>query len=143
MTRASAVLIVAGCAYLLSWFLPVTDGFPGWQAFRAALSPIWPVDTYGHQGPYYAAFFIASAFTNVVFVALLVDLATGRRLGLRPTVSILVVAMALNLYWLIVLGDDRADLRVGYYLWVCSFFFLIVGARVPAGSKPSFGAREE
>lgn len=130
MTRASAVLVVAGCAYLLSWFLPVTDGFPGWQAFRAALSPIWPVDTYGIRGPYYAAFSVASAFTNVVFVALLVDVATRRRLSLRTTVSILVVATGLNLFWLIVTGDDRADLRIGYYLWVCSFLLLIVGARL-------------
>lgn len=129
--RASAVLVVAGSTYALAWFLPVLDGFPGWKAFRVALSPIWPFETYGVEPAYYALLTVSSALTNVVFVALIVDLATRRRLGVRTAVWTLALAVALNLYWLVIVGAGRADLGIGYYLWVCSFLILIVGAWRP------------
>lgn len=135
--RASAVLAVAGCAYVLSWFLPVTDGFPGWQAFRTSLGPIWPYPGYVAMPWNFALMAVSSALTNVVFVALFVDLATRRRLGRPPVVLTLAVAAALNLYWLGFTGEARADLRIGYYLWVCSFLFLLVLACISTESKPS------
>jgi len=133
MTRASAVLVVAGCAYLLSWFLPVTDGFPGWQAFRASLGPIWPYESSELLPWPYVVVAASGALTNVLFVAVFVDLATRRRLGRVPVVLALAVAAGINLCWLVITGDGRTDLRIGYYLWVCSFLILI-GAAVSLGA---------
>lgn len=140
--RVPTVLIVAGCLYVLSWFLPVMDGLPGWLAFCASLSPIWPFE--GHQiVPWnFALMAVSSALTNVVFVLLFVDLATGRRLGRPLTVLLLAVATALDLYWLGFTGEDRADLRIGYYLWVCSFGILVVGACIPVRSNSSIRSPE-
>lgn len=128
MTRASAILALAGLAFALSWFLPVMEGFPGWQAFRVSLSPIWPFEGYEVRPWSFALLTVSSALTNVVFIALMVDLATRRRLSTRAVVWILAIATALDLYWLVFTGEDRTDLRIGYYLWLCSFFLLIVGA---------------
>ena len=57
------------------------------------------------------------------------------------------VALGLGVFFVAFQGFEWAQLLAqGLTLTssrVGSFFFLIVGARVPAGSKPSFGAREE
>lgn len=126
---------VAVVAHALSWFLPVIDDYRGWQAFRVALTPIVPYETFASGRIWYEGVLGAgSALTNVLFVAALVALAAARPTWLRASTWGLMGAAVLNLYWLAMMGDDRGELRIGYYLWVASFPVLALATHL--GSHP-------
>jgi hypothetical protein len=136
------MIVACAVAYAVSWFLPVVKGgatitggaLPGWEAFRIALSSLWPIvgvrliaESLG------AALAVASALTNLLFLGMAVRLSRGAR-G-RSGFAVLVAAAVLNAHWF-VLGDERGDLRAGYYLWVASFVALAWAARAGA-SRPA------
>lgn len=119
------MLCAAVVAHALSWSLPVIDDYRGWQAFRVALTPIVPYDDFSSGGVWYERVLsIASGLTNVLFLAALLALATARARWLPVSTRGLIAAAVLNLYWFVMMGDDRGELRIGYYLWVGSFLVL-------------------
>ena len=50
--------------------LPVVYDDRGWQAFRVALSPLWPYEDFRIEPGLLLVLSVASALTNVLFVAL-------------------------------------------------------------------------
>lgn len=132
--KSRAILIgMAWLLYAVSWFLPVIDGgttlsqgeLPGWEAFRVALG-----------GNFLE---VSSALTNFVMIASPVIL-LGRFDRLKvalPWLSIL--AALLNMQWFI-LSENRAELRVGYYLWCASFFILVAGCLLNLRAGRAAGA---
>ena len=122
------IVRLAALLWLASWLLPVFDGLLGWQAFRYALSSLWPYQ--GHQSNEVddAVPHVLSAATNVVFIILAAHVELGRvtRAGLFLRVAI--ACLLLNVYWLVQLvrDDSAAVLEVGYYAWLAAFALLIV-----------------
>jgi hypothetical protein len=128
----------AALLWLVSWLLPAFDGIMGWQAFRYALSSLWPY--HGHQSNEVddAIPHVLSAFTNVVFIILAAHVELGRvtRAGLFLRVAI--ACFLLNIYWLVQLvrDDSAGALEVGYYAWLAAFALLVVsGVSIHRTSK--------
>jgi hypothetical protein len=114
----------AAC-WLLSWFLPVIEGYRGWAAFRAAL-----------EAPFRAEFpvrgddvvpQVLSALSHVAFVVLFAN--WQRRQVTRPQLflKIAIACLLLNLYWLVEMlrAGERSALLVGYYLWLAAFALMV------------------
>lgn len=141
ITRAKVFWVLAVIANALGWVLPVIEDdkrvYRGANAFRVALSPLWPYEQFRMPAGYMMWLSVASALTNVVFVAMAaylwprVSRATGSRLG----VFVLGAATLLNLHWTVTMQDNAADLTIGYYVWVVSFVLLLLAAH------PVFAAR--
>jgi len=129
MNRRTVLLIAAACGFVLGWVLPVLDDYRGWQAFRVALSPLWPYENFGFDAWYSAVLTVASGLTNAVFVGVFLDVVLWRRASTRVIGWALIAATVLNLHWLARAGEDFVDLRVGYYVWVLSFPLLALAAR--------------
>ena len=49
MQRRSILVVGAALAFVGGWVLPVIDDHRGWQAFRVALSPVWPYENFGFE----------------------------------------------------------------------------------------------
>ncbi len=132
MTRARVVLIVAIVAHTAR-LGAARDGRLSRRshAFRVALSPLWPYEQF-HIPPGRLVYLsVASALTNVVFVA---DRDRGARgrcadalAAARSPSGSSAPRRLLNLHWPISMGDSAADLRVGYYVWIASFVLLLLG----------------
>ena len=125
LTRITTLIAVG--LWLASWFLPVMDDANGWQAFRFAVSPVWPYHGGGaaHED---AIPQLMSAATNVVFVILVANVwrAQVTRPGLF--IRIAIACCVLDLYWFVQLarGNELGDLLIGYYTWIAAFALLIV-----------------
>ena len=131
MKRTTVVLWSGVVLYLLSWCLPVIDGgtslarggLPGWEAFRFALSPIWPFQGSGGATGILDALGAVSALTNGGFVLAVAALAAGH-VRLRRVASWGLIASAgVNAMWFL-MADARGELRVGYYAWWGAFIVL-------------------
>jgi hypothetical protein len=101
----------------------------GWQAFRVALSPLWPFEQFRIEPGLLLVLSIASALTNVLFVVL------AAWLAVRPERAKWVLwaaagATLLNLHWPISMGSERDELELGYFVWVSSFALLAFAAFV-------------
>jgi hypothetical protein len=139
MTRARVVLLVAIVANALGWALPVIDEFRGFHAFRVALSPLWPYQRFDIKPAWLAYVSVASAFTNVVFVAIAIAALAGAvqtRSRQRIAVWVLAAATLLNLHWPISMGDSAGDLRAGYYVWIASFVLLLLAVHPALAKRP-------
>lgn len=124
----TGVRLVAGLAvacWLSAWFLPVLDGYSGWDAFCAAL-----------QGPFRRLYpspgehgiaQVLSAMTNVAFILLFMFWIRGR--VARPTLFLkgTLICLLLNLYWLVEFqrAGEGPDLLIGYYVWLAAFALLV------------------
>jgi hypothetical protein len=129
--KRTVLPLIAIATFAVSWFVPVhragakigAGELPGWQAFRLALSRIWPLSDVAPAELPAALLAPASALTNFWFV-IAAFLLLRRPAGPRPVLKWgLLVSVALNLWWF-VFGMDRGDLLPGYYLWVASFVIL-------------------
>jgi hypothetical protein len=132
IARAAALL------WLGSWLLPAFDDIPGWQAFRYALSSLWPYQ--GHQSNEVddAVPHVLSAFTNVVFIILAAHVELGRVTRPGLFIRVAIACLLLNLYWLVQLVRDGSagELQVGYYAWLAAFALLVVsGVSIHRTSK--------
>ena len=128
MDASRTTLLAALIANVLGWVLPVIRDDRGWQAFRVALSPLWPYEDFRIEPGLLLVLSVASALTNVLFAALAAALALG---GARHAKVILWPAAAatlLNLHWPISMGNERRLLESGYFIWVCSFALLALAA---------------
>jgi len=134
MRASRVVLLAAIVANVLGWVLPVIDDYLGYHAFRAALSPLWPFENFAIQPGLLLVLSVASALTNAVFIGLVAALLRG----VTPKAILWVAAGAtlLNLHWPISMGDERTDLELGYFVWVCSFALLALAAFLEARSAP-------
>jgi hypothetical protein len=111
--------------------LPVINDNRGWQAFRVALSPLWPYEGFRIEPGLLLVLSVASALTNVLFVVLVAALILRR----GPAKAVLWAAAGatlLNLHWPISMGEERALLESGYFIWVSSFALLTLAAFLAA-----------
>ena len=128
MSASRAVLVAAIVANVLGWVLPVARGYHGWQAFRIALSPLWPYEQFSIEPGLVLVLSVASGLTNVLFAALAAVLALPSPRYARPVLRAAAGATLLNLHWPITMGAERAALESGYFVWVCSFALLALAA---------------
>lgn len=129
-----AVLGAAIVAHALGWWLPVVRDYRGWQAFRVAFSPVWPFEQFRIQPGLLLVLSVASALTNVAFVALTAWLVAGR----RPAAVVYgaLAAAALDLHWPISMGSQRSRLEIGYPVWILSFLLLALAAWLRGARGP-------
>jgi len=139
-------LLISG-AWLLhaaAWLLPVvkhgtklTEGLPGWEAFRVASSAIWPMQDVNYDTWYNAVLGTISAVTTVLFVSSSPWIVLrGSRSLWRVSAWAAAVTFVVNAHWYVLFGSDRSDLRIGYFLWWLSFIVLAVGLFDLAGPPP-------
>jgi len=128
MNASRGALLLAVAANVWGWFGPVVDDNRGWQAFRVALSPLWPYEQFRIEPGLLWVLSVASALTNVLFVILAVLLVLGPERRAKAVLWGAAAATLLNLHWPISMGEERAQLENGYFIWVCSFAFLALSA---------------
>ena len=139
MTRPRAVLLAAAVAHALGWLLPVVQQYPGWYAFRAAFSPVWPFEGYRIAPGPLLWLSVASALTNVLFPALAAALALGHaggRAGARAILWAAGGATLLNLHWPLTTRGTPVVLEAGYFAWVASFALLALAAYLALAAAP-------
>ncbi len=128
MNASRAALLAAVAANLWGWFGPVVQDNRGWQAFRVALSPLWPYEQFRIQPGLLLVLSVASALTNVLFVGLAVWLVLTHERRAKVVLWIAAAATLVNLHWPISMGEQSAQLESGYFVWVCSFALLALAA---------------
>jgi hypothetical protein len=128
MRAARTILVAAIVAHVLGWWLPVVRDYRGWQAFRVALSPLWPYEQFRIEPGTLLVLSVASALTNVLFVVLAAVLLRGRSGRSRAVLWAAAGATLLDLHWPISMGAERAALESGYFAWVISFALLAFAA---------------
>jgi hypothetical protein len=138
-SKNTGLVIIGAASYFLAWFVPVLDGgrtlstgiLPGWEAFRLALSPIWPYDElvlsawYARPAWYWSVTFVVSALSNIVLVAALLQhifMPNHRGRSLRTMVF---ACGVFNTSYL--LFSERNGLRMGYYMWTLAYFLVAAG----------------
>ncbi len=154
MRRAHLLIAGAWLVHAAAWLLPVIkdgvtlpEGVPGWQAFRVALSAVWPYESFEYDTWYHAFLGTLSAVTTIFFLmgSPWVVVRQSRRLR-RAAAWAAAAAFVLNAHWVFILGRDWRDLRIGYFLWWWSFLWLAIGLfdlagpGRDAGPSPSHGA---
>lgn len=133
--------LIAIATFAVSWFVPVhragakigAGELPGGQAFRLALSRITEIPESTPDQLPWAVLAPASALTNFFFVIAAIALLRGPGRPHRIVKWGSLLCVPLNMFWL-VLGNDRGDLLLGYYLWMVSFVLLAVAAFGRSGS---------
>ena len=127
MSASRIALFAAIVAHVLGWLLPAVYNEAGWRAFRAALSPLWPYEGFRLDPGLLLVLSVASALSNVLFVALALTLAL-REGRARAVLWLAAAATILNLHWPISMGDERRLLEAGFFVWVSSFALLALAA---------------
>ena len=133
---ARVTLIAAVIANVLGWVLPAFSDERGWAAFVFALSPLWDHRSFDTQPFGLLAFIVASALTNVLFAVLAAALVLGASRRAKAVLWAAAAATLLNLYWQILLEDDRGRLQSGYFVWDVSFALLAFAAFLELRSAP-------
>jgi hypothetical protein len=128
MNASRVALLAAVAANLWGWFGPVVDDNRGWQAFRVALSPLWPYENFRIEPGLLLILSVASALTNALFVALAALLAWQGAQRAKAVLWVAGGATLLNLHWPLSMGQERAQLENAYFVWVCSFALLAFAA---------------
>ncbi len=143
LSAGRAAVWVVGLIYAVAWFVQVikdghtlADGvLPGWEAMRAALSPIWRWAEFNGTR-LEAILCVGSALTNIVFVVYFVRLARRSRASARSWTWLLLGSAAVNTFW-IVDSVPPSELRAGYWLWLASFVLLGFIAHFRRAAQPS------
>ncbi len=128
---------LAWCAlacWLVSWFLPVVQGYAGWEAFlEAAGAPFRdPSPTRGELG----ITLVASALTNVAFLALILSWIRGHVMRPALFAKLALFCLILDLFWLVEMlrATESPRLLAGYYTWIAGFALLAAAGFVSAAS---------
>jgi hypothetical protein len=138
VTRSLGFLLAAIVAHLLGWILPVFEDYRGVQAFRVALSPIWPYEHFDIPAGRLVVLSVGSAATNLVFVSVAIVAWAGlvaTRTHQRVAVWVVGAATLLNLHWPLSMGDSATGLRVGYYVWIASFALLLLAVHPASATR--------
>lgn len=128
MRPSHVALVAAVLANLWGWFGPVVQDNRGWQAFRVALSPLWPYEQFRIQPGLLLVLSVASALTNVLFIGLAVWLAWTQARHAKVVLWLAAAATLLNLHWPISMGEESRQLESGYFVWATSFALLALAA---------------
>ena len=128
MNESRIALLVAVVANVAGWLMHVVDDYLGWQAFRVALSPLWPFEEFRIEPGPLLVVSVASALTNPLFVVLGALLAARPQRYAKAVLWVATGATLLNLHWPISMGAQRSELEIGYFVWVCSFALLALAA---------------
>src|ERR1700751_2771357 len=100
MLRKICLLIVAGCTYAISWFMPVDHTVLGNISGREAFAPALSWDSYFHASSYGKLAWLVSAWTNALFVVAFALVAVRFHVSSRALVYALGCAASLNLlFW--------------------------------------------
>jgi hypothetical protein len=135
MRMHQLLVCAAWLVFVAAWFLPVIDegvtlpqGLPGWQATRVALCGVWPCRDVIIDEWYKTVLFTVSALTTLLFLPGSVWVVWGgsKRVCLMFA-WFAALAFVLNTHWYVLAGSNRADLRIGYYLWWISFLLMALG----------------
>lgn len=144
--RVAGILgLLAAVLYVAAWFLPVAIGgstlesgvLPGWEALRLALSPLWPYEDFVSERSLRWSIAVASAVTNVLFVACVWALIQAWRDGrsARWIAYPLIIAAIINTAWIWLAPVWPSW---GYYCWNGSFLLLALAAdRLRARPAPA------
>src|SRR5262245_54685247 len=108
MARPNRLVTLAWLAHAVAWVVPVhkdgvrlPEGLPGCQAFRIALSPLWPYyEGSGSWDPWYGALLsVISGLTSIVMIAS-VPIALGGTSRQRAVLAWLaMLAVLVNAGW--------------------------------------------
>lgn len=148
MKRATLVIEIGAAMYVVAWFVKVIDDgstladgvLPGWEAFRVALSPIWPYKGVEIEGLVKQVLAVLSAFTNAIVLCILPALYRWRGHPPRRAARVLAFGAAIDAHWMYPLSNVLA-LRWGYYLWFSSFLVLAASAGLGRGLPPRVAAQ--
>jgi hypothetical protein len=157
MRKPYLLICGAWLIHAVGWFLPFhylqarfPHVLPGWEAFRVMASPLWPYRGLHTDSWYYAILSTISAVTTPLFIlgSVLVVLC-GTPVVRRASAWVATFAFVVNAHWYVLLGSEREDLRIGYFLWWLSFLLAALGLfalsrqtdrqRLDAVSPPSAG----
>ena len=141
-------IVVAWVVYLAAWVLPVhedgvelPEGVPGWQAFRIAASPVWPLEGISFERWSEAILSALSAGTNLVMLASVWTVLRRSRRSLRMVGWASLVAFVIDSQWWVLEPKEISNLRIGYYLWWLAFLLLGVSAlkltKEKGGARPT------
>lgn len=139
MTRlkpTDILLVLAILAFAASWFTPVfamtdpatlftattsTVSYRGYRVFWTVVSLLWSSsELHGWKDALTFTLYIASALTNVIFVAAVAALLASWRSALAQLQWLVFISGLLDLYWFF----EIQHLKVGFYLWIVAFFLL-------------------
>jgi len=140
MRRAHLLIFAAWLFHAAAWFLPIVKGaaspnwLPGWEAFRAAFSAVWPYEGINFTG-YGAVPATASAVATILFILGSPLVVLRGPHSLRASALAAATAFVVNAHWYVLSGSDRSDLRIGYFLWWFSFLLLATGLLDLAGPR--------
>ena len=137
LVNASRVMLLAAAvANVLGWWLPVARDYRGWQAFRVALTPLWPFEQFKIEPGLLLVLSVASALTNLLFVVLAALLMLRPRQRARLVLWAAAGATLLNLHWPVSMGGNADDLLIGYFVWVVGFALLTFAAFLAVKEAP-------
>jgi len=134
--RPRLLIWAAWLLHVAAWFLPVVkegvtwpDSLPGWQAFRVAASPVWPLADVTIDAWYKTVLFTISAVTTLLFIPGSVwTVWSGSRALRQVSPWVATFAFVVNAHWYVLYGASaREDLRIGYFLWWLSFLLGALG----------------
>lgn len=131
----SMLMWVAAIAFAACWFMPVLSGISGWEAFRAALSPLVPYGGVEHDARWDDAVpQVLSALTNLMFIVLFGLWLAKQMFKPSMFVKLALACFILNLYWLVqaMRAGQLADLLYGYYVWLAAFGLLLAASVLSA-----------
>ena len=135
MKRTQVALAVAALLYGIAWFLPISrygttlaEGtLPGWEAFWLSLGPIWDRDP--DVVWWQSVISVLSGLSNGWFLFTVAALTSLPRVSRRVLVRGTMLCALVNAQWFLLSNSsDRADLRIGYFLWLTSFLVLVWAA---------------
>ena len=144
LKRPSVALLFGIGIYALAWFVPVIDDgatladgrLPGWEAFRVAISTLWPYEDFSYDGWFSAFIGTVTGLTNVWFLLAVIILLRGPHSKRRIVGWGLLVAALVNTYWLVMFFGETTELRLGYYLWLGSFAVVAASALLTQPGQP-------
>jgi len=147
MRKPNLLILAAWALHVASWFLPVLKAqdyhpmVPGWKAFRLAACALWPCEGVEFETLHHAVLATISVITTLFFLfcSPWVVLRGSRRLR-RYAAWAAAAAFAVNTHWIVIFGEKRSELTIGFFMWWLSFLVLAIGlfashneARVAAG----------
>jgi hypothetical protein len=142
MRKLNLFILAAWALHVASWFLPVLKAqdyhevVPGWRAFRLAACAVWPCEGIEFETLHHAVLATISVITTLFFLSCspLVVL-RGSRVLQKSAAWAAAAAFAVNAHWIIIFGEKRSELTVGYFLWWSSFLLLATGLFMPRDEK--------
>ena len=132
MRRQQALVSIAWLCYVVAWFLPVAEegvrlpqGLPGWEAFRVAACALWPYEIFS---THYPGLCLISAATTLMFLPFsLWAVLSGSHVLRRASAWVAAIAFVVNAHFYVLVGPERKDFRIGYFLWWFAFLLMAFG----------------